>query len=113
MLSRMLARTNPKLRPDLICNPRSKIVRGPIVHRNHNNAAHRASKKRRYPLGAVLSPKHHPVALSDSALLQFAAETKRHLHDLPIGEPFHAVAAMLPVGPLIAVRLEVHQEKFC
>jgi hypothetical protein len=84
-----------------------------MIHRDNNRTAQSASKENRNPLGAVLAPQHHAVTLPDFPRIQFPAKPQRHLHDLTIGEPLHAIAAALPVGPLVAVRLKVRQEKLC
>ena len=114
-LRRVPPGANPKPRLNLLCNSSRKIPRRAMIHRNHNRATHYASKKRRNPLRTVLAPQHHPFALADPARLQFPAKPKRHLQNLPIGKPLHAVSAPLPVGTgvAVAVRLKVLLEKLC
>jgi|SRR5580658_4546487 hypothetical protein len=109
----MLPRTNPKLRPNLPRNPPNKLSRRPIIHRNNNHTSQGTSKKRRNPLRAVLTPKHHPLALANPSRLQIIGEPKRHFQNLPVTKPFHPVPTPLPVSALIAVRLKIRQEKLC
>src|ERR1700676_4027462 len=48
-LRRVPPRTNPKPSLNLARNPRRKLRRRPIVHRNHNDAGDRTPKERRNP----------------------------------------------------------------
>src|SRR5580700_3933406 len=107
----MLPRTNPKLRPNLPRNPPNKLSRRPIIHRNNNHTSQGTSKKRRNPLRAVLTPKHHPLALANPPRFQFTGKPNRRLQNLPVSEPLHPVSTPLPVSALIAVRPKVRQEK--
>src|SRR5580658_5698138 len=109
----MLPRTNPKLRPNLPRNPPNKLSRRPIIHRNRNHTSQCTSKKRRNPLRAVLTPKHHPLALANLPRLKFTRKPNRHLQNLPVSEPLRPVSTALPISALIAVRLKIRQEKLC
>jgi hypothetical protein len=107
----VLPRTNPKPSLNLPRNPPSELPRSPIVHRHNNHATQSAAKKRRNPLRAILPPQHHPLAVANSPRLQFPAKPKRHLQNLPVREPLHAVATPLPISALIAMRPKIRQEK--
>src|ERR1700722_7807955 len=100
----MSPRTNPKLRLDLVCNPGGELGGSAVVHRDHNHSAQRASEKSSNPLCAVFSPEHDPVAFAEPPRLQLPAKSQGHLHDLTVGEPFHAVTTPLPIGKLGGVR---------
>jgi hypothetical protein len=109
----MPPRTNPQLRLNLPRNPRRKIRRRGIVHRNNSYPAQNTSKERRNPLRAVFAPQHHPIALMDLPRLKLPAKANRQLQDLPVGKPLHAVPATLAVSALLPVRPEICEEKFC
>src|ERR1700678_505505 len=94
----MPPRTNPELCSNLPRNSLGKIRGSPVVHRNHNQNAHRASKKRRHPLRAVFAPQHHPVALADFARGQLQSKARRNLGNLGIRPALRAVPAPLHVG---------------
>src|ERR1700746_1917144 len=90
-------------------NARRKVERCPVVHGNDHYSCDRASEESCHPLGAILSPKHYPVTLGEVARLQFMGETRRHFCYLTIGPAFGAVSALLDVGALRAVVLELLQ----
>ena len=112
MQSCVLARAQQKLRADLLKDADREIRRCAVVHGNNHHATSRASEESSDPLGAILSPEHHPVALADVACFQFARETNCHFQDLAVGKPLHPVAPVLAVGAVVRVRPKILRQKF-
>ena len=76
-----------------------------FVHRHCHNAPQHAAEKCRHPLGAVLAPQHHPIALADFPALQLSGKAECQLRRLAITPAVRSKPAPVNKGSLLSQRV--------
>src|SRR5579872_1617007 len=107
----MFPREKPKPRFHLPRDAQGKVGGGSIIHRNHDRAPQRASKKCCNPFCGIFAPEHDSFTLANATPPQLLCEPRGHFQHLAVGKPLHAVASALPVGSLTSMRLEIFQKE--
>ena len=105
--SLVLRRADAKLGVYLLGHALGEVGSGNLVDGNNDHAAQQASEEDDHPLGAVLAPDEDFVAFGDLARVQLARETMRVGQHIAVRPALRAIAAMMDVGDLAGMPLEV------
>src|SRR5579863_169237 len=81
------------LRVNRRCHPPRKVRARRRIHWHHHRSRQHATKERRHPLRAVLTPQHHVLAPPDAAARQHRCKTSCCARHPRVRPPLHPVPA--------------------
>ena|ERR1700751_2499248 len=96
---------------DMLADAPGEVAVSGIIHGDDNGSVQCTTKKCGHPFGAILSPKHDPVALAHATFLQQAGKTVRHSENIFVSKGLSPVAAKLAISTFFAVCCKIHEEE--